>query len=147
MDYSLLLAIESQASEIPKLETKMEQIMRERSQFKSKGRLAEKLNEPHDPFAVARPISPTFRDFAHSFKRKVNPLLTDKIVHVGIIDYLQTWNLSKKVENYAKTHKFSKTDISAVEPSRYRKRFVSFMSSHVFRQTEEISQSELFKWA
>ena len=59
----------------------------------------------------------------------------DKVYHVGIIDYLQAWNLSKKLENKLKG---SKQDISAVEPVMYSNRFRKYAQNHVFstRQIE-----------
>ena len=46
--------------------------------------------------------------------------------YVGIIDILQTWNVNKRVERYSKIY-FKCVDgngLSAVEPERYRERFV-----------------------
>jgi len=50
------------------------------------------------------------------------------IYHLGIIDYLQDYNLDKKGENFAKQHMLQKgKGISAVEPKRYVQRFYDFM--------------------
>ena len=61
------------------------------------------------------------------------------IYHVGIIDYLQDFNLDKILENKFKTlFRSSNAEISAVEPNRYASRYLKFMRDHVFiNQTEE----------
>ena len=49
------------------------------------------------------------------------------IYHIGIIDYLQEWNLNKKIEQLLKvTFRGAKKKLlSAVEPSFYRERFLN----------------------
>ena len=54
----------------------------------------------------------------------------DKVYHIGIIDYLQAWNLSKKIENKLKG---SKQDISAVPPFEYSNRFYHYAQNHIFK--------------
>jgi hypothetical protein len=56
------------------------------------------------------------------------------IYHVSIIDYLQMWDLNKKAEHFCKTYFLGKNkkNISAVEPSKYAKRFLNFVQRHVF---------------
>ena len=53
---------------------------------------------------------------------------------MSIIDYLQEWDLNKKAEHFCKTYLLgkSKKNISAVEPTKYAKRFLNFMQHHVF---------------
>lgn len=54
------------------------------------------------------------------------------IYHLGIIDYLQDFNIEKKFEYYAKTLINKKNaEISAVPPARYSKRFLDFMRTQV----------------
>ena len=51
------------------------------------------------------------------------------IYHIGLIDYLQEWNNTKKIEQFLKT-KFrgaNKEKLSAVEPVFYRQRFLKNM--------------------
>lgn len=45
--------------------------------------------------------------------------------HVSIIDFLQSWNFSKKSEQFAKTKilRADKAKVSAIEPKAYMKRF------------------------
>jgi len=57
----------------------------------------------------------------------------DKTVHLAIIDYLQEWNLNKKLERAWKTvalHKDGKT-LSAIDPDSYAKRFQLFMEQNL----------------
>ena len=59
----------------------------------------------------------------------------DKIFHIGIIDYLQAWNLSKKIENKWKSKKPDKlSDISAVSPWPYYHRFREYAKKHIFKK-------------
>jgi len=50
-----------------------------------------------------------------------------------VIDFLQDWNLIKRMERFAKTKLLNKNPagLSAIEPSAYQKRFQRFMC-HVF---------------
>ena len=55
------------------------------------------------------------------------------IYHIAIIDYLQYYNLDKKMEHLVKTIlRGRKAEISAVCPKRYSKRYIDFMENHVF---------------
>ena len=52
--------------------------------------------------------------------------------HVGVIDFLQDWNLDKKVERFSKHALFylkgkRKSDISAIPPKEYKLRFNNFI--------------------
>jgi hypothetical protein len=47
---------------------------------------------------------------------------------IGIIDYLQTWNLKKKAELQYKSLTVEKFNLSAVPPKDYSIRFNDFMS-------------------
>ena len=54
------------------------------------------------------------------------------IYHIGLIDYLQDFNLDKRLENTLKQRFLGKGDgISAVHPRKYADRFVRFMRDHV----------------
>ena len=56
-----------------------------------------------------------------------------RIYHIAIIDYLQEWNLSKKLERFTKTVLMGKDKqtLSAIEPETYGIRFLSFMEKNV----------------
>jgi hypothetical protein len=56
------------------------------------------------------------------------------LYHLGIIDFLQTWNLSKKFERTFKQMALKKDPklISAMEPLAYAARFQRFVSQEVF---------------
>lgn len=49
--------------------------------------------------------------------------------HVGIIDYLQTYNMNKKAEKYTKIilKMNSNLDTSSQDPQKYRQRFLAFV--------------------
>lgn len=54
------------------------------------------------------------------------------LYHIGVIDYLQDFNLDKKVENFLKYHvKQAGDGISAMPPPFYADRFLRFMRDHV----------------
>ena len=55
------------------------------------------------------------------------------IYHVGIIDYLQEYNLEKKAENLLKVWVYNREEyrISAVNQKIYRDRFCKFMQDSV----------------
>ena len=58
----------------------------------------------------------------------------DYYLHFSIIDYLQKWNLNKKLERFSKTVFLNKDGekLSAIEPNKYAKRFVNFMEDKLF---------------
>ena len=64
-------------------------------------------------------------NLGNSFSTRNRYLHGDKLYHVGIIDYLQFWNFSKKMEKCFKTCQISnkQKDISAQPPSKYCHRF------------------------
>jgi hypothetical protein len=51
-----------------------------------------------------------------------------QVHHIGIIDFLQDWSFSKKVEALWKGGKHNPKDISAIEPKKYQERFCKFVS-------------------
>ena len=51
----------------------------------------------------------------------------DVVLYLGIIDILQEYNVSKRVEHAVKSLKFDPLSISSVDPNLYSKRFVSFL--------------------
>jgi len=55
-----------------------------------------------------------------------------------VIDFLQEWNLKKRMERFAKTKLKNKdpAGLSAIEPIAYQKRFQRFMR-HVFLGEED----------
>ena len=56
------------------------------------------------------------------------------IYHISIIDYLQKYNIHKKVERYYKIvfQNASPSELSTINCKDYAKRFLSFMSNQVF---------------
>ena len=57
--------------------------------------------------------------------------------HIGIIDYLQKFDMNKKVENYVKTirNKRKASLISCVDPKTYSNRFVNFCQKNVIGES------------
>ncbi|XP_072996209.1 phosphatidylinositol 4-phosphate 5-kinase 4-like [Typha latifolia] len=51
----------------------------------------------------------------------------DVILYFGIIDILQDYDISKKVEHVYKSFQYDSTSISAVDPKQYSKRFRDFI--------------------
>lgn len=51
----------------------------------------------------------------------------DVVLYLGIIDILQEYNLSKKIEHAYKSIQFDSMSISAVEPTFYSQRFLQFI--------------------
>lgn len=63
----------------------------------------------------------------------------DVIVFFGIIDILQDYDISKKLEHAYKSIQYDATSISAVDPKLYAKRFKDF----IFRVYTEDSNDSL----
>ena len=53
--------------------------------------------------------------------------LYDVIIFFGIIDILQDYDISKKLEHAYKSIQYDPTSISAVDPKQYSKRFRDFI--------------------
>ena len=53
-----------------------------------------------------------------------------QIIHISIIDFLQDWSLSKRMERRLKGNS---TEISAVPPNIYQERFYKFMFNNILR--------------
>ena len=51
----------------------------------------------------------------------------DIIIFFGIIDILQDYDISKKLEHAYKSFQYDPTSISAVDPKQYSKRFQDFI--------------------
>eukprot|EP00262_Sarcandra_glabra_P012634 TRINITY_DN3291_c0_g1_i1.p1 TRINITY_DN3291_c0_g1~~TRINITY_DN3291_c0_g1_i1.p1 ORF type:complete len:832 (-),score=150.15 TRINITY_DN3291_c0_g1_i1:636-3131(-) len=51
----------------------------------------------------------------------------DVVLYVGIIDILQEYNMSKKIEHAVKSIQFDSFSISAVDPMHYSERFLKFI--------------------
>ncbi|KAK8493079.1 hypothetical protein V6N11_049821 [Hibiscus sabdariffa] len=57
----------------------------------------------------------------------------DVVLYLGMIDILQDYNMSKKIEHAYKSLQFDSVSISAVEPTFYTQRFLEFVQK-VFPQ-------------
>ena len=67
---------------------------------------------------------PTKDDETQVF-HKVN----DVVLYLGIIDILQDYNMSKKIEHAYKSLQFDSVSISVVDPEFYSKRFLGFIQT------------------
>jgi hypothetical protein len=58
------------------------------------------------------------------------------IYHICIIDYLQSFNMTKRFEIFWKTviQQAKASTLSAISPDRYASRFLKFMKSTVFME-------------
>ena len=65
--------------------------------------------------------------------------------HLGIIDYLQTFNFSKKAETCWKTRIMGKKadGLSSAPPGIYQRRFMRFIEKQVFAEEE---REDYYKW-
>ena len=59
----------------------------------------------------------------------------DIIIFFGIIDILQDYDISKKIEHTYKSFQYDPTSISAVDPRLYSKRFRDFIFSAFVEDT------------
>ncbi|KAJ8754158.1 hypothetical protein K2173_002057 [Erythroxylum novogranatense] len=67
----------------------------------------------------------------------------DVVLYVGIIDILQEYNLSKKIEHAYKSLQFDSLSISAVDPTVYSSRFLEFIQK-VFSSKSILAQLHLY---
>lgn len=51
----------------------------------------------------------------------------DVVLYLGIIDILQEYNMTKKIEHAYKAIQFDSLSISAVDPTFYSRRFLEFI--------------------
>ena len=66
-----------------------------------------------------------------------------ELYHIGLIDYLQTYNLYKKTERTVKWFTKDIRGISCVEPNYYSERFGDFMLTEVFTVPHEDPEDAL----
>ena len=66
--------------------------------------------------------------------------------HVGIIDFLQYYNLTKRAEHCNKSGCFNKSKskgLSCVEPDFYARRFIEFSQKQVFWYSNLVDETSL----
>ena len=76
---------------------------------------------------IRDPPMPTFWS---PFQRIQHSDLAEQYYHIGIIDYMQKWDLQKKSEKWWK-NMIGKKHVSAAEPNHYQKRFMQFVDEIV----------------
>ena len=71
----------------------------------------------------------------------LNSMCGNYIYHLGIIDYLQPWNTTKKVETFFKTKikGIPSMDVSSIRPHIYGDRFLNYMQNKVFTDNKDIA--------
>mmetsp|Transcript_42739 Transcript_42739/g.30841 ORF Transcript_42739/g.30841 Transcript_42739/m.30841 type:complete len:118 (+) Transcript_42739:410-763(+) len=69
----------------------------------------------------------------------------DKKYHISVIDFLQSWDSSKKLERFSKTYFLSKSKdgLSCVPPRQYFFRFNNFMRDTIFSINDKESTVSL----
>lgn len=135
MDYSLLLAIE----ENPDYKKHAVTVRKMSKYSKTSGASDLSYGDDVTPSPASRPLNFSENDDDmtphNQFKKSRHKFLSSNlqyIYHISIIDYLQYYNLDKKMENLAKTIlKGKKAEISAVPPDKYSKRYREFMENYV----------------
>jgi 1-phosphatidylinositol-4-phosphate 5-kinase len=53
----------------------------------------------------------------------------DVVLYLGIIDILQEYNITKKIEHAVKSMQYDSVSISAVDPEFYSERFLKFIQT------------------
>lgn len=111
MDYSLLFAIEKNPT-----------------YSKFKGTLSKTTLSTNSDEEISKELHKNFEKTRHTFLSRSGKF----IYHLAIIDYLQDFNLDKKMESALKTVINKEgAEISAIEPKRYANRYLKFMKEKV----------------
>ena len=87
---------------------------------------------------TANPSKGTFSDTRNSFVTSDFEFR----IHIGVIDYLQAWNMKKKFESCSKRFFLSQLQISAVDPAAYQSRFMEFIRYRVMSELPTTFESE-----
>jgi hypothetical protein len=72
-----------------------------------------------------------------------SPIVYKQIYHIGIIDFLQDWSVTKRMENFIKSMSQKKGELSghsAVPPHLYQMRFQDFITKRVLKPAIESFQ-------
>ena len=81
-------------------------------------------------------VKSTSRWSAITKSKEIGVPESQQVYHFGIIDYLQDWNLNKKIERFVlRLKKGDPNERSAVPPGIYQNRFAEFMIRSVFKNT------------
>ncbi|KAG2508594.1 hypothetical protein JM16_008806 [Phytophthora kernoviae] len=127
MDYSLLLGV----IEVSYLVNRHNILTRDGSVFLPPDVFAAKSNTPRSPSGNDGQQQTDTESPNERVKQSTQCLRAAEVVigpgfyYIGVIDILQTWNLSKRIERFVKTVIFRKDPdgISAMPPKPYRDRF------------------------
>lgn len=71
-------------------------------------------------------VEPVYSMFWSRLQRISSETNPKEYYHIGIIDYIQKWDLQKKGEKWWK-NLIGKVEVSAEEPNRYQSRFMIFV--------------------
>ena len=135
MDYSLLLVVEHLKKPLPfsvrkpQFQNQNTSRLSDRTDIQKKGRA---LGSGTSSKTVRKQM---FNEYGRNVFLSEDRTM---IYHIGIIDYLQEWNFSKKLERSIKVHILKRKGklISAVEPTFYRTRFLDYMRT-IFKYNQE----------
>lgn len=86
-------------------------------------------------------VEKTARTYCDSLIGEPTGEFYDVILFFGIIDILQDYDISKKLEHAIKAFQYDATSISAVDPKLYSKRFRDFIFK-VFTGDADIQPKE-----
>lgn len=125
MDYSLLMCIQ----ENPEYVNVLRETRSDANSSRDSGAL---MMRKMTSVSSDSDLIKTVRDRFVGSRHKFLSVCGKYIYHIGIIDYLQDYNMDKKLENLLKYHILMKGGgISAVPPPKYAERFIQFMRSSV----------------
>ena len=154
MDYSLLLAIELVKIETPNFNPNFlsvvpgyniqDEEMNRLSQVSGSLNIQNVREESLDRNKVLSPIRslvnrPEDERLKFVCAGTQNADCYQQIYHISIIDFLQDWSLSKRMERRIKGNN---DKISAVPPILYQERFNDFVSQNVLRPANESLETE-----
>lgn len=80
-------------------------------------------------------------NFWSEYQRIQSSLNEKEFYHIGIIDYMQAWNISKQSENWFKSL-IGKKEISSQEPNFYQRRFMQFVEEITYFADENLDDSK-----
>lgn len=133
MDYSLLMCIQENPDYV-KVLREFRDISRSSNNTTRSPSQTRKLSVASDSGEMAE-MKVRFTGNRHKFLSQCGRY----IYHIGIIDYLQDYNVDKKLENFLKYRLMMKgPGISAVPPPDYAERFLRFMRDHVIVDQKQI---------
>ena len=134
MDHSLLVIVETNPHPEKMQKQRADELLRETINSNDELYVTRRDDSEEEEDDILRNKESSGKNMFKMEARK--PLYSrdfSEIYHIGIIDYLQTWDSNKKCENFMKTKFLSKKNVSAVPPEEYSQRFQDFTADKVFK--------------